>query len=125
MKEKFGMRVREKRQEEGMSQAMLAEKAGISRNYLSQIERGEAVNLSWQVKKQLADRLGIAVEKTPDEATLLDNLPPGLKEFAEAKGLLEPDILMLARLEYRGQKPTTAEQWKVLYNIIRAVILDE
>ncbi len=125
MKESFGIRVREKRQEEGMSQAILAEKAGISRNYLSQIERGEAVNLSWVVKKQLADRLGIAVEKAPDEATLLENLPPGLKEFAEAKGLQEPDILMLARLEYRGQKPTTAEQWKVLYNIIRTVILDE
>ena len=125
MKESFGIRVREKRQEEGMSQAMLAEKAGISRNYLSQIERGEAVNLSWLVKKQLADRLGIAIEKAPDEAAMLDNLPPGLRAFAEDKGLPEADILMLARLEYRGQKPTTAEQWKVLYNIIRTVILDE
>ena len=125
MKENFGMRVQEKRQEEGMSQAELAEKAGISRNYLSQIERGEAVNLSWQVKKKLADTLGIAIEKAPDEAAMLDDLPPGLKTFAEDKGLPEADILMLARLEYRGQKPRAAEQWKVLYNIIKTVILDE
>ena len=121
----FGLRVREKRYEEGMSQAELAERVGISRNYLSQIERGEAVNLSWQVKKGLADRLGIAIEKGADEAAVLDNLPPGLAAFAEAKGLPEADILMLARLEYRGQRPTTAEQWKVLYAVIKTVILDE
>ncbi|MBK8129252.1 MAG: helix-turn-helix transcriptional regulator [bacterium] len=55
--------MREKRQLEGRSQADLAREVGISRNYLSQIERGEAVNLSWQVKKKLADTLGISVEK--------------------------------------------------------------
>lgn len=125
MQENFGQRVREKRQEEDMSQAELAQKVDISRNYLSQIERGEATNLSWQVKKRLADALGIPIEVQLDESTILDNLPSGLKEFAEDKGLPEADILMLARLQYRGQQPTTPEQWKVLYNIIKTVILDE
>ena len=125
MEEDFGQRVREKRQLEGRSQADLAGEVGISRNYLSQIERGEAVNLSWQVKKKLADTLGISVEKTLNESAVLDNLPPGLKEFATDKGLPETDILMLARLEYRGQQPKTPDQWKVLYNIIKTVILDE
>lgn len=125
MKEDFGQRVREKRKKEGMSQADLAGKVDISRNYLSQIERGEAVNLSWQVKKKLADTLGIPVEMLLDKSTMLDNLPLGLKEFAEDKELPEADILMLARLEYRGQQPTTPDQWKVLYNIIKTVILDE
>lgn len=125
MQENFGQRVREKRQKEGMSQVDLAEKVDISRNYLSQIERGEATNLSWQVKKKLADTLGIPIGEQLDESAILGRLPTGLKEFADDKGLPEADILMLARLEYRGQKPTTPEQWKVLYNIIKTVILDE
>lgn len=125
MEEDFGQRVRQKRNDEGMSQTELAGKVEISRNYLSQIERGEAVNLSWQVKKKLADTLGIFIEKQLDESAILDDLPPGLREFSEAKGLPETDILMLARLEYRGQQPTTTDQWKVLYNIIKTVISDE
>ncbi len=125
MEETFGQRVRQKRLEEGKRQADLANDVGISRNYLSQIERGEARNLSWQVKKNLADALGIAIEEAVDAATMLDNLPMGLAEFARDKNLPEVDILMLARLQYRGQQPTTPDQWKVLYNIIKTVILDE
>ena len=125
MAETFGQRVRQKRLDEGKRQADLAEEVGISRNYLSQIEREEAQNLSWQVKKKLAEALGIAIEEDVDTATILNNLPPGLKEFAREKNLPEADILMLARLEYRGQQPTTSDQWRILYNIIKTVILDE
>lgn len=125
MAETFGQRVRQKRLDEGKRQADLAEEVGISRNYLSQIEREEAQNLSWQVKKKLAEALGIAIEEDVDTVTILKNLPPGLKEFAREKNLPEADILMLARLEYRGQRPTTSDQWRILYNIIKTVILDE
>lgn len=125
MEDNFGARVRDKRTDQKMRQADLADKVGISRNYLSQIERGEAVNLSWQVKKKIADSLGIPVDDDLNESAMLENLPLGLREFAEEKNLVEADILMLARLEYRGQKPTTAEQWKVLYNVIKTVITDE
>lgn len=125
MTETFGQRVRQKRLEEGKRQADLAEEVGISRNYLSQIEREEAQNLSWQVKKKLAEALGITIEEDIDTVTMLNNLPSGLKEFAREKNLPEADVLMLARLEYRGQQPTTSDQWKILYNIIKTVIMDE
>ena len=120
----FGKRVREERKALKLSQADLAEEIGISRNYLSQIERGEATNLSWQVKQSLAQKLGILLTEQ-NENSSLDNLPKGLEEFAQQEGLQPDDILMLARLEYRGQKPTTAEQWKLLYRVIRSVIVDE
>jgi transcriptional regulator with XRE-family HTH domain len=42
----FGKQVRERRTEEKLSQEKLAQAVGISRNYLSQIERGQATNLS-------------------------------------------------------------------------------
>ena len=125
MEENVGQRVLEKRPKEGRIQAELASEVGISRNYLSQIERGEAVNLSWQVKKKLADVLGIPIERDSDSSTMLNNLPPGLKEFAEDKALPDADVLMLARLQYRGQQPTTPEQWKILYNVIKTVIANE
>lgn len=79
----FGKRVREERKALKLSQADLAEEIGISRNYLSQIERGEATNLSWQVKQSLAQKLGILLSEQ-NENSRLDNLPEGLGEFAKS-----------------------------------------
>lgn len=121
----FGERVKQERTRLGWSQAKLAEEVGISRNYLSQIERGEASNPSWEVKKALAQRLGLLVEETSEPSNILRDLPQGLEEFASEADLQPDDIAMLARLEYRGQKPKTAEQWKILYKIIKSVIVDE
>ena len=42
----FGGMVRDRRRAEKLSQSELAGQVEISRNYLSQIERGEATNLS-------------------------------------------------------------------------------
>ena len=125
MSKSFGQRVREKRLAEGKSQAEVDEIAKISRNYLSLIEREEAINLSWQVKKKLADALGILIEDETNPSVALENLPPGLADFAQEKNLPEADVLMLARLQYRGQQPTSSEQWRVLYNVIKTIIVDE
>jgi len=54
----FGKKVRDRRREEKLSQEELAQRVGISRNYLSQIERGQATNLSWQVMERLTSTLG-------------------------------------------------------------------
>ena len=113
--DEFGKKVRERRVEEGLSQEKLAQAVGISRNYLSQIERGQATNLSWQVMERLTSILGL---KDSD----LVNLPPSLAEFAKTAGLPPDDILMLARLKYRGQQPTTAEKWELLYTAIKMTV---
>lgn len=49
--------ISELRARAGMTQANLAEKAGITRPYLSQLENGER-NLSLALQKRLADALG-------------------------------------------------------------------
>lgn len=120
----FGERVKEERMRRGWSQAQLAETVDISRNYLSQIERGEASNLSWNVMNKLAQELGILGE-IAYATEIIDNLPPGLREFASQAALPPDDIAMLARLQYRGQRPRTVEQWKLLYKVIKGVIADE
>jgi transcriptional regulator with XRE-family HTH domain len=109
----FGQRVRMGRQQEKLSQQELADRIGISRNYLSQIERGESNNLSWNVRSKIASVLGLG-EVEPQEA-----LPPGLAEFAASAGLPPDDVKMLAALRYRGNQPKTADKWQLLYNVIQ------
>ncbi|MBE9010269.1 hypothetical protein IQ250_08630 [Pseudanabaenaceae cyanobacterium LEGE 13415] len=49
------------------------------------------------------------------------DLPPTLVEFAQKANLLPDDVMMLARLKYRGQQPTSAEKWELLYNVIKMI----
>ena len=117
----FGQTVRKRRLEEKFSQEKLAQAVGISRNYLSQIERGQATNLSWQVRERLASVLGLAGESAAIESPQED-LPPSLAEFAKTAALPPDDVMMLAHLKYRGQQPTTPEKWELLYNVIKMTV---
>jgi transcriptional regulator with XRE-family HTH domain len=118
----FGQQVRLHRDQQGISQEELAQQVEISRNYLSQIERGIATNLSWQLVDKLKTILGIQEQGESDTAELLKKLPPGLEEFAKTNDLPIDDIVMLARLRYRGRQPTTAKEWGVLYKVIKATL---
>ena len=118
----LGTRVQEQRRHDGLSQAALAQRVGISRNYLSQIERGQATNLSWQIRERLTTELGLTSEQAPGTGIAWEELPPGLAAFAHAAGLPADDIRMLAGVHYRGRRATTLEQWKLLYHVIRGVL---
>jgi transcriptional regulator with XRE-family HTH domain len=115
----FGDRVKAQRKAQKLSQQELAKLVGISRNYLSEIERGESTNLSWQVRDKLSSVLGLENSSQPSEA---EDLPPGLAEFAAAAQLPPGDIQMLAGLQYRGQQPSTADKWELLYNVIKMTV---
>ncbi len=117
----FGQRVRDRREKEGWSQEGLAKKVDISRNYLSQIERGVATNLSWQVVNRLAAALGL---ETTGEQRNWSNLPPGLADFARKADLPQADIEMLARIRYRGRQPSTPAEWEMLYKAIKIALGD-
>lgn len=59
---KLGIRVRQLREESGLSQEKLAELASIHRTYISSIERGQQ-NISLTILIRLADALGVSLEK--------------------------------------------------------------
>jgi len=124
--EQFGDRVRAARKAQEMKQAELADKVGISRTYLSQIEQGQARNLSLRLAQGLSEKLGIELPKGGHVEGIEDvEIPSALKEFAEEEGLPEKDQRMLARIQYRGNKPSNAQQWRVLYSVIKATTGDD
>lgn len=118
--EQFGDRVRAARKAQEMKQAELADRVGISRTYLSQIEQGRARNLSFRLAQGLSEKLGIDLPQDGHVEGAEDvKIPAALREFAEEEGLPEKDQRMLARIQYRGKKPSNAQQWRMLYGVIK------
>ena len=121
--EELGRRVLQRRKEVRLSQGELAERAGISRNYISLIERGEALNVSMKVLGQLAIALGTTpgdLMGQPKEYDVL--IPTALREFGLQAGLTFEIVDRLARIPRRGQEPKSADQWRDLYESIRAYL---
>jgi transcriptional regulator with XRE-family HTH domain len=124
-------RIRELRERAELSLGELGEITGISKGYLSQLERGEAANPSVEVLGKLAQGLGTqASELLGEETTTPEGrprLPRGLEDFlqeAEARGTAIPpeDVNMLLHIRYRGKTPTTKEDWALLYDFIRRIV---
>jgi transcriptional regulator with XRE-family HTH domain len=63
----LGEAIRELRGKQGNSQEALAEKAGITKNMLSLIERGEG-NPSWTTLRGIAKGLGVSVAELAKRA---------------------------------------------------------
>lgn len=62
IEKKFGIVVRQQREQLGLSQEAFAEKAGVHRTYMSSIELGK-VQVSIQVAHQLAQALEIPLSQ--------------------------------------------------------------
>lgn len=116
----LGNRVARSRKDLGLSQEELAQKAALSRAYISLIERGEASNISTKILNNLAVALGVPVTKLlgqPDQTDLM--ISPSLREFALTEGLDWEVIEKLARIPRRGREPRNAKEWKKLYDVIK------
>ena len=115
----FGARVRERRLEENMTQGDLALRVGISRTYLGQIEQGIALNLTFRLAQQLSAELEIDVPK-PESVPV--EIPPSLQAYAVRARVPRQVVEMLAAIQYRGERPETEDQWRILHQVIRATV---
>ena len=118
--EGLGKRIKTYRKEKSLTQAQFAAEADLSAAYVSELENDVAKRPSGQVLMQLATALGVTVAdllgttKPPSSAAL----PNGLAEFAEARGLPQVDIEMLAAIRFRGEQPRSARRWAYIYDTI-------
>lgn len=117
--------LRKHRLDQGLSIAELARRSKVSKSYLSQLENNiNGLRPSADALYKIAFALGTTVSellekqvgKDDDELT---EIPEGLRKFAMTEQLSEQEIKMLARIEYRGQRPRTIADWKFLYESIK------
>jgi transcriptional regulator with XRE-family HTH domain len=111
------------RKAQQMSLTELARRADVSRSYLYQIESGES-SPTLKVLKSLATALGVRVSDLVGEEKRL-NIPESLERFAAEYNIEPGDLEMLAQINYRGRRPTTPEEWRVLWRVIKATVGEE
>ncbi len=120
--ELIGERVRRYRRERELTLARLAEPSGLSKGYLSAIETGHTSRPSGDTLYKIADALGVLISDLFDRRLLSDapnDIPESLNEFAREFALPQADIQMLAKIEFRGERPQTKERWAHIYSAIR------
>ncbi len=66
IKQKFGLRLKQIRESQGLSQEKLAELSGIHRTYISPVEQGKR-NIALENIEKLADALNIDIRDFFDE----------------------------------------------------------
>lgn len=119
-----GARIRHIREKQSMSLTDLSRNSGVSRGYLHLIEKGEN-NPTQEKLIAIASALNVAVAELLGEIEnsedLLD-IPESLHRFAVAHDLPYADIAMLSKINYRGKRPDSPQEWKILYSVIKGTL---
>ena len=123
--------IRIRRREKGLSLAELARLAQISKGYLHRLEHDvDGVHPSADVICRIAFALGTSVgelleKQLKEDCDDVSDVPEELRKLALAEHLLDEDIKVLARIEYRGRQPRTMDDWKFLYESIKRSVGSE
>ena len=133
----LGQRIRQARLTRELRQIDLAEQAGLSRSVVNDLENGRPRDLGVSKFYRLAAALGVTMEWLLDEPDLCGRMKPddwfdaidwdkptwtALDDAASTLELTDEDVRMLASVTFRGQRPTTQDQWCLLYSVIRLAI---
>ena len=78
--QRMGQRITALRKLEGISQQELADRAGLTRQHIGRIEKGELVSVAYVTIQQIAEALGMTV----------DIIDQGLQDLAPLKRLTPP-----------------------------------
>lgn len=128
---KFAERIKEIREEKGLSIGALAKKAGLSDPYVRQLEKGIKKNPTGAVLQKFASALGVTIADllgAPIEISdkALEQTSPSLREFVRERrkvlDLRQEDIEMLSGIHYRGNQPDTAEDWELIFLILKRLL---
>jgi transcriptional regulator with XRE-family HTH domain len=126
--EKLGHKVRFCRHGKGWTMTQLAEKSGVSKAYISDLENGNAGTPNIQYVYAIAVALGLTLDQLLEDAKPSGgpkshkeavDLPPGLAELQRKAGLSDAEVENLAKINFRGSRPKDAEGWQFLLEAIK------
>ena len=124
---RLGQTIRSLRLGKGWSLSELAEKSGVSKAYISDLENGNAGKPNIQYVYSVATALEVTLlgESKPKshraEKRKNEDLPPGLLELQQELALTTEDVEMLADMNFRGHRPRDKEGWRFLLEALRMV----
>lgn len=128
--ETLGTRIRRFREQIGLSASQLAERAGVSKSYISSLENDMDVERrpSAAILYELAKALGVAMSDLLGRPILTqptNERDESLMEFARQYQIPEADIEMLASIQFRGDRPSTVARWLFIYQaIVGSALID-
>lgn len=109
----FGELVRRRRERQGLSQAALARAIGSDSGYVNRMEQGQRTPTARGVVLEIVHALDCSTDETDRLLVAAGHLPVALAEI----DLLDPDLLLAARLLGTGSTPTARA---VARDVIRA-----
>ncbi len=123
-----GQRIRQRRDELGLTLTALAERSGVAKSYLSSLENGSGnARPSGKTLYRIAEALGTTMSDLLGSRLLVesnDEIPLALRDFAEDAGLSDRDVAMLSGINFRGQQPADKDAWAFVWRAIRASVND-
>ncbi len=129
---KLNDRLRELRKERDLTlrelRDCIQERTGgrLSISYLSELERKNAMP-SVEALARVAGGYGISLHDLLAPVDFYDvdseaRYPKGLLDFKESRQIEDEWVETLARIEFRGQRPETEDEWMAIYSMLKALI---
>ena len=126
---KLGEKVRFLRQGKGWTLSDLAEKSGVSKAYISDLENAAAGKPNIQYIYSIAVALDVTLDdllrdttpREPRRKRPIEDLPPGLRELQIEMNLSDSDVETLAQVNFRGTRPKDVQGWRFLLEAIKMV----
>jgi transcriptional regulator with XRE-family HTH domain len=120
-------RLREIRQKRGATLLQVAEAVKLSVSYLSDLERGRA-KPSLDTLERLAEFYEMSVADLVSGIEgwgthSVEGLAPGIVALLEKKEIDERTAQDLNRIELRGKRPQTEEEWRTLYQNLKFIMM--
>ncbi len=123
----IGINIKKYRELKDYSLSDLAEKAGVSKAFLWEIEQGNSKRPGAEVLFKIATALDVTVaelmgKKSPKVKSpeIEPDINDGLKEFIKERKqqgnpLAQDEIRSLAYVQFRGGRPQTKDDWALVY----------
>ena len=122
----------------GESVASFAARSGVAKSHLYKLEAGGLENPTVTTLNRIAGALGIALDELlgnsrstgkksePAERPMPASLTRFLREWeTEHKAKMPKDVVhSLATLQFRGKRPRTVEDWRVIYAVVDRTLRD-